>query len=78
MLDPGEALKNQLTINTYENKLSKLFVGEGDRLMVVAFHKTNNATSSIVMFKNTPYDRPSFNGTSDFITNSQVHLTHQP
>jgi len=72
MLDPGEALKNQLTINTYKNKLSKSFVGEGDRLMVIAFHKTNNATSSIVMFKNTLYDL----SLMEPLTSLQI--THQP
>lgn len=55
MLDPGEALKHLLKVKTCK-KLSKSFVGEGDRPMVVAFHKTNNTTSAIAMFKKTPYE----------------------
>ena len=56
MLDPGEASKNQLNINTYKNEVSKSFLGEGDRLTVVAFDKSNGTPCAIAMFKKNTYD----------------------
>ena len=56
MLDPGEASKNQLNINTYKNELSKSFLGEGDRLTVVAFDKSDGTPCAIAMFKKNTYD----------------------
>ena len=56
MLDPGEASKNQLNINTYKNELSKSFLGERDRLTVVAFDKSDGTPCAIAMFKKNTYD----------------------
>ena len=51
MLDPSEASKHQLNVNTDKNKLSKSFRVEEDRLTVVAFEKTNDSPCAITMLK---------------------------
>ena len=51
MLDPSEASKHQLNVNTDKNKLSKSFCSEEDRLTVVAFEKTNDSPCAITMLK---------------------------
>ena len=56
MQDPGKASKNQVNINTYKNELSKSFLGEGDRLTVVAFDKSDGTPCAIAMFKKNTYD----------------------
>ena len=51
MLDPSEASKHQLNVNTDKNELSKSFSSEEDRLTVVAFEKTNDSPCAITMLK---------------------------
>ena len=51
MLDPSEASKHQLNVNTDKNKLSKSFCSEEDQLTVVAFEKTNDSPRAITMLK---------------------------
>ena len=50
MLDPSEASKHQLNVNTDKKELSKSFCAEEDRLTVVAF-ETNDSPSAIAMLK---------------------------
>ena len=50
MLDPSEASKHQLNVNTDKNELSKSFCVEEDRLKVVAF-ETNDSPCAIAMLK---------------------------
>ena len=51
MLDPSEASKHQLNVNTDKNQLSKSFRAEEDRLTVVTFEKTNDSPCTIAMLK---------------------------